>query len=218
MRRIVVLGAALLLGACMKTPPLISPAPELVRAAAAAGPDSFVVHVHSSKGEFDVKVHRDWSPLGSDRVYYLARAHYYDGARFFRAVENFVVQFGINGNPAVNAAWEKTSFPDDTARRSNVRGTVTFAAGSNPGSRTVQLFINYKDNSRLDHLRFAVLGQVVAGMPVVDSLYKGYGDGAPRGKGPDQDRIEKEGNPYLIKDFPLLDYIITARVTDSWRK
>ncbi len=203
------------LGACMKTPPLV--APDLVRASATVGPDSFVVHVRVSKGEFDIKVHRDWAPLGADRIYYLTRAHYYDGVRFFRAVDNFVAQFGINGDPAVNAAWKASAFPDDSVRRSNVRGTVSFATDG-PNTRTVQLFINYKDNARLDPQGFAVFGQVVTGMSVVDSLYKGYGEGAPRGKGPDQDRIEQEGNAYLNKDFPLLDYIITARVTDAWPK
>ena len=203
------------LGACIKTPPLV--APDLVRASATVGPDSFVVRVRASKGEFDIKVHRDWAPRGSDRFYYLTRAHYYDGVRFFRAVDNFVAQFGINGDPAVNAAWKSSAFPDDSVRRSNVRGTVSFATGG-PNTRTVQLFINYKDNARRDARGFAVFGQGVTGMSVVDSLYKGYGEGAPRGKGPDQDRIEKEGNAYLIKDFPLLDFIITARVTEAWPK
>ncbi len=199
--------------ACARTPPLLSPDPRRVEA---VGPDSFTVAFATSRGAFDVKVHRDWSPRGSDRLYYLFKAHYYDGVRFFRTVDHFVTQFGINGNTAVNGAWHDRKIADDPVARSNVRGTLTFATGG-PNTRTTQLFINYRDNSRLDRSGFAVMGQVVIGMPVVDSLYKGYGEGAPRGEGPSQERIGKEGNAYLIRDFPKLDYIITARVDEEWR-
>ena len=194
--------------------PLLSP--DAARLAA-TGPDSFVVHVITSRGPFDLKAHRDWAPRGADRLYYLVRAHYYDGVRFFRAVDNFVAQFGINGDTAVSRAWRARRIDDDTVRRSNVRGTLSYAAGG-PNTRTTQLFISYRDNSRLDATGFAVVAQVVSGMAVVDSLYKGYGEGAPRGKGPEQPRIGAEGNAYLMKDFPLLDFIITARITEEWRR
>jgi peptidyl-prolyl cis-trans isomerase A (cyclophilin A) len=205
--------AALSLAACVRTPPLLPPD---ARRLDAAGPDSFAVAFTTSRGDFDVKIHRDWAPRGSDRLYYLFRAHYYDGVRFYRTVDNFVTQFGLSGDTAVNRTWSDRTFPDDPVARSNVRGTLTFATGG-PDTRTTQLFINYKDNSRLDRMGFAVVGQVVAGMAVVDSLYKGYGEGAPRGEGPSQERIAREGNAYLIRDFPKLDYIITARIEREWR-
>jgi len=210
---LLLLLATFSLAACARTPPLLTPDPRLLDA---AGPDSFVVAFSTSRGAFDVKVHRDWAPRGSDRLYYLFSAHYYDGARFFRTVDNFVTQFGISGDTAVSRAWRGRKFADDTVARSNVRGTLTFATGG-PNTRTTQLFINYKDNDRLDRLGFAVVGQVVAGMSVVDSLYKGYGEGAPRGAGPSQDRIGSEGNAYLIRDFPKLDHIVKARVDHEWR-
>ena len=203
------------LGACARSAPsLISPNAKLL---AAAGPDSFVVHVVTTKGPFDMKVHRDWAPRGADRLYYLVRAHYYDSVRFFRVVDKFVAQFGINGDTAVSRAWRSRRIDDDSVRRSNVHGTLSFASGG-ANTRTTQLFINVADNSRLDARGFAVVAQVVTGMAVVDSLHKGYGEGAPRGKGPDQGRIGSEGNAYLSKDFPLLDFIVTARITGEWRR
>ncbi len=205
--------AALAAGACASPRSLLKPD---VAHLDAAAPDSFTVTLTTSRGDVLLRVHRDWAPHGADRLYYLFSAGFYDGARFFRTVDNFVTQFGMSGDTAVAAAWKNRRIPDDTVRRSNVRGTLSFAAGGK-NTRTTQLFISYKDNSRLDPQGFAVVAQVVDGMSVVDSLYKGYGDGAPRGKGPSQERIAKEGNAYLIKDFPKLDYIVSARVTHEWR-
>jgi peptidyl-prolyl cis-trans isomerase A (cyclophilin A) len=207
-------GAALFIAACATAPPPLI-APDAARVVA-AGPDSFTVHVVTSRGPFDVRVHRDWAPRGADRLYYLARARYYDNVRFFRVVDNFVAQFGLSGDTAVSRTWSSLRIDDDTVRRSNVRGTISYAAGGK-NTRTTQLFISYKDNSRLDTLGFAVVAQVVRGMSTVDSLYKGYGEGAPRGAGPEQPRIRAEGNAYLEKEFPKLDYIMAARITREWR-
>jgi peptidyl-prolyl cis-trans isomerase A (cyclophilin A) len=123
-----------------------------------------------------------------------------------------MAQFGMNGDPRVSAAWERLTIPDDPVKQSNKRGMVTFAAESAPNTRLTQLFINYGDNANLDGLGFAPIGQVVDGMAVVDSLYPGYGEGAPDGSGPSQDRIAAQGNAYLTKEFPKLDYIRTARI------
>ncbi|MBM4194777.1 MAG: peptidylprolyl isomerase [Gemmatimonadetes bacterium] len=185
---------------------------------ASAGPDSFDVRFTTSKGVFDVRVHRDWAPRGSDRVYHLVRARYYDGVRFFRTVKGFVTQFGLNGDTAVTRAWRGLRIDDDTVRKSNVRGTLSFAAGG-ANTRTTQLYISYGDNSRLDRSGFAVFGQVIRGMDaVVDSLYNGYGEGMPRGQGPMQDSINRQGNAYLVRGFPNLDYVITARIVREWKR
>lgn len=202
--------------ACARPFPLVPPDPVRL---AAPGPDSFTVRFETSKGPFDVRVHRDWAPNGADRVYYLVRGRYYDGARFFRVVKGFVAQFGMSADTAVGRAWRGTRLADDTVRKSNVRGTLSFAAGAQPNTRTVQLFINFGDNSRLDATRFAVFGQVIRGMDaVVDSLYNGYGEAVPRGQGPPQDSIARQGNAYLVRAFPKMDYVITARVTEEWRR
>jgi peptidyl-prolyl cis-trans isomerase A (cyclophilin A) len=123
-----------------------------------------------------------------------------------------MVQFGIHADPAVSAVWRNAQIPPDPVKQSNKRGYVTYAMGAKPDTRTTQVFINFRDNSNLDSMGFAPIGQVAEGMEVVDKISTVYGEGAPRGKGPEQGRIQAEGNAYLIKNFPKLDYIKTAAV------
>lgn len=172
-------------------------------------PDQFQVKFDTSKGPFVVEVHRDWAPFGADRFYELVQSHFFDDARFFRVLKGFVVQFGINKDPAVSARWRTMNLTDDPVKESNRRETITFATAG-PNTRTTQMFINLADNARLDQDGFAPFGKVVEGMDVVDSLYGGYGEGPPRGAGPDQDMIESRGNAYLNEQFPRLDYVKTA--------
>jgi len=156
-------------------------------------------------------VHRDWAPLGADRFYNLVKNGFFNNARFFRVISGFMVQFGINADPHVSAVWRDANISDDPVKQSNTRGMITFATRG-PNTRTTQMFINYADNNRLDGMGFAPFGQVVSGMNVVDALYSGYGEGAPRGAGPEQGRLQSEGNAYLIKEFPKLDYIKSATI------
>jgi peptidyl-prolyl cis-trans isomerase A (cyclophilin A) len=151
------------------------------------------------------------APIGARRFYDLVRNGYYDGVRFFRVLPGFVVQFGISGDPAIAAAWRGARIPDDAPRQSNQRGSVTFAM-SGPSTRTVQLFINLTDNSRLDATGFAPFGRVTGGMDVVDRLHSGFGEGPPRGRGPDQSRIQSEGEAYLQREFAPLDRVVRARI------
>lgn len=174
-------------------------------------PESFRVRFDTTAGEFVVESRREWAPRGVDRFYNLARAGFFDGVRFFRVIEGFMAQFGIAGDPKVASAWQSARIEDDPVASSNTRGRVSFATAG-PGTRTTQLFINYGDNSRLDGMGFSPIGEVVAGMDVVDSLHSGYGEGAPRGRGPDQGRIQREGNAYLEREFPDLDWIRSAEV------
>ncbi len=180
----------------------------------ATAPETFRVRFETSKGDFVVEVVRAWAPNGADRFYNLVRNGYYDDVRFFRVISGFMAQFGIHGDPKVNAAWRVRPIPDDPVVESNRRGYVTFAMTSQPNSRTTQLFINYADNTQLDGMGFAPIGRVVEGMEVVDQLYAGYGEGAPNGRGPDQARIVAEGNAYLNANFPNLDYIRRATVIE----
>jgi peptidyl-prolyl cis-trans isomerase A (cyclophilin A) len=180
-------------------------------AIATPAPDSFKVAVETSKGNFTIMARRSWAPLGVDRFYHLVQLGYYDDTRFFRVLQGFMAQFGLNGNPKVNEAWEPLTLEDDPVKQSNKRGTVTFATGG-PNTRTTQLFINYVDNANLDGMGFAPIGEVIDGMAVVDSLYGDYGEGAPNGGGPDQGRIAAQGNAYLTQNFPKLDFIRTARI------
>jgi peptidyl-prolyl cis-trans isomerase A (cyclophilin A) len=174
-------------------------------------PDVFQAKFVTTKGDFVVEVHRDWAPNGADRFFNLVKMGFYDDTRFFRAIDGFMVQFGISGDPAVNARWQNAGIVDDPSKQSNKRGYVTFAQRGMPGTRTTQIFINYKDNANLDPT-FPAFGQVVQGMDVVDAVYKGYGEGAPRGAGPDQGRIQSQGNTYLDANFPQLDGVKQARI------
>jgi peptidyl-prolyl cis-trans isomerase A (cyclophilin A) len=169
-------------------------------------PALFRVQFTTSKGPFTVEVHRDWAPNGADHFYELVKSGFFDQNRFFRIVPNFIVQWGIQGDPAVQAKWRDKNIPDDPVMQSNRRGTITFAKTSEANSRTTQLFINLGNNPALDAMGFAPFGQVVSGLNVVESLYSGYGET------PDQNQIQVQGNAYLQSQFPMLDYIQTARV------
>jgi len=192
-----------------------SPPPDAA-AATAAAPDSFRARFETSAGDFVIAVHRAWAPRGADRFHELVRSGYYDGARFFRVISGFMVQFGLHGDPTVSAEWRERRIPDDPVRRTNVRGMVTFATAG-AGTRTTQVFINYGSNDRLDAMGFAPFGQVIEGMEVVDRLYAGYGEGAPQGRGPNQGRIQMEGNAYLERAFPRLDYVRRATIIEPAR-
>jgi peptidyl-prolyl cis-trans isomerase A (cyclophilin A) len=195
--------------ACARPEPLLRPAPRAERAAA---PDTFSVRFETSRGPFVVQVYRDWAPHGADRFYYLVRNGFYDGVRFFRIIDGFMAQFGINGDPKISAAWREARIQDDPVKQSNRRGFITYAMAG-PNTRTSQVFINFGDNSMLDKQNFSPFGRVSSGMEVVDALYNGYGEGAPRGQGPDQGRVQAEGNAYLAKNFPRLDFVKKATIT-----
>jgi peptidyl-prolyl cis-trans isomerase A (cyclophilin A) len=178
----------------------------------AQAPATYNVKFDTSAGEFVIQVTRDWAPHGADRFFNLVKNGFYDDARFFRAIAGFMVQFGINGDPGVSAVWRNAQIAVDPVKQSNKRGYITYAMGASPSTRTTQVFINYRDNGNLDAMGFAPFGQVVSGMDVVDKINTSYGEGAPRGKGPDQGRVQTEGNAYLIKSFPKLDYINKATI------
>ncbi|PYS37937.1 MAG: peptidylprolyl isomerase [Acidobacteria bacterium] len=178
-------------------------------------PAMYKVDFDTSAGTFVVEVHRDWAPNGADRFYNLVKNGYFDNLRFFRVIPNFMVQFGISGDPALNSVWREARIPRDPVKQSNTRGYITYAmqgGAQGPDTRTAQVFINFGDNSQLDAQGFAPFGRVARGMDIVDKIYSGYGEGAPSGKGPDQGRLQAEGNAYLMKDFPKLDYIKKATI------
>jgi peptidyl-prolyl cis-trans isomerase A (cyclophilin A) len=169
-------------------------------------PATYKARFDTSKGVFVVDVRRDYAPNGADRFYNLVKNGFFDEGRFFRVISGFMVQFGINGDPKVAAQWRDANIADDPVKQSNKRGFLSFATRG-PNTRTTQVFINFGDNARLDGLGFAPFGQVTTGMDVVDQLYSQYGEGAPNGRGPDQGRIQAEGNAYLNKDFANLDFV-----------
>jgi peptidyl-prolyl cis-trans isomerase A (cyclophilin A) len=174
-------------------------------------PDSYRAKFETSKGVFVIEVTREWAPIGADRFYNLVKNGFYDDVRFFRVLDGFVVQWGMHGDPAIGKVWQAARIQDEVVKQSNATGTVTFAKGG-ANSRTTQVFINLADNARLDGMGFPAFGKIVEGMDVVESLYGGYGEGAPRGRGPNQGQIAQFGNEYLKASFPELDYIVKATI------
>ncbi len=197
--------AALLLGAAK------GPDPRLLDPASLSGqaPAEYTVKLKTTAGVLLVDIARAWAPHGADRFYNLVEAGYYDDAAFFRVIANFVAQVGLVGDPAVNAVWMDATIPDDPPVQSNLEGTVVFAT-SGPDTRTTQIFINLKDNVRLDDMGFAPFGRL-RDVKVAQKLWVGYGEGAPQGKGPDQVKLRTEGEAYLA-EFPKLDRIVKATV------
>lgn len=184
------------------------PAPAKVERA----PDVFEVLLDTSKGPVSIEVQRGWAPIGADHFYNLVKTGYYDGNRFFRVVRNFMVQFGISGDPRLNRLWGGMNIPDDPVKQSNRKGVATFAT-TGPNGRSTQLFINLVDNKALDKQGFAPIGKVTAGMDTVERFYNSYGEMPSRGgHGPDPTKIELQGDEYLENNFARLDYIRKATV------
>lgn len=204
---LVALGAAGCGGGSSKSsgPPsaLLHPA-----ALTAKAPAQFDAVFHTSAGDFTVRVHRSWAPHGADRFYDLVRNGFYDGAKIFRVVPGFVVQFGISPFPSVSNAWRTATIPDDTITVHNQRGAVAFAAAG-PGTRTTQVFIDLGNNTNLDVDEFAPFAAVTSGMGVVDKLYAGYGDKPT----PEQGKMMEQGNAYLERAWPKLNTIESTTVS-----
>ena len=207
-RRLILTFALALIAApaLAQTPNLANPSALIEQA-----PASYKVKFDTSKGVVVIQVTRAWAPNGADRFYNLVKNGFYDNVRFFRVIPNFMVQFGINGDPKLSARWRQAQIPDDPVTQSNTRGMITFATAG-PNTRTTQVFINFADNANLDAMGFAPFGKVVSGMNVVDAINPEYGEGAPRGHGPDQSRLQTEGNAYLAQSFARMDYIKKATI------
>lgn len=168
--------------------------------------DNFRVRFETTAGPFVMEVRPEWAPRGATQFRELVEANFYEGCRFFRVVPNFVVQFGINGNPVTHGGWAQP-IADDEVKHSNTKGTVTFAT-SGANTRTTQLFINLGDNASLDSQGFSPFGEIVEGMENVEKINAEYGED------PNQGQIESEGNAYLEREFPRLDYIKSTEILE----
>lgn len=210
--------AAGVLAGCATHSPLLAPT---LRDLAWVAPDSFLVSFETSRGNFTMAAHREWSPLGVDRLHFLVAHGYYDGARFFRVVPGFVVQWGIAADPARSAVWGDRRLPDEPVRRSNTRGRVSYAR-SGPNTRSAQLYINIADNPRLDTTStfgFPPIGEITSGLTVVDSMFAEYScRRGSQGTCPSQDSLEAKGSAYIDRVYPKLDLIRKARIVREWKK
>ena len=170
-------------------------------------PDNFRARFQTSKGDFVIEIDRGSAPHGVDRFYNLVQIGFFNEQRFFRVVPEFIVQFGMHGDPQVTEKWMNATIADDPVKGSNDRGTLTYAKpGRGTDNRTTQLFINLKHNAFLDDQKFSPFGKIVEGIEVVDAITAEYGEK------PNQQQIGKKGNQYLDKLFPNLDYIKTISI------
>jgi len=177
-------------------------------------PATFRAHFETSGGEVVLELHRDWAPVGVDRFYNLAKNGFFDDSRMYRVMDGFMAQFGIHADPYVTQAWKKQFIVDDPVVATNSRGRVTFAKGG-LHTRTTEIFINYRDNPALDEDGFSPIGEVIAGMDVVDAFYAEYGDGPPRGSGPYAAMAEARGNQYLDAEFGELTKIVRVTLEEG---
>lgn len=202
MKYLCILTAALLLICCSKS----TFDPQWTKT---TSPETFTARFETSKGNFDIEVTRKWSPQAADRLHQLLTHHFYDNMLFYRVVPDFVVQFG-NTDTTVYKKWEKFKVSDEPVLKSNLKGYVSFARAGKD-TRGNDLFINLKDNARLDTVHyegvtgFPVLGRVTNGMAAVEALYSGYGN-----KTMDvYDSLSPNRKKYLAL-FPKLDSIKKA--------
>ena len=209
-----------LIAACGGTDDVPAPEPAVqevhpaLRAPALAfeeAPEQFRVRFETTKGTFIVAVTRSWAPRGADRFYNLVEVGYLKDIAFYRVLEEYIAQFGTHGDPEINRLWADARIGDDPVQESNLRGRIAFAQEA-PHSRTTQMFINLKDNPDLDSSGLAPFGEVVDGMTIVDSLNAEYGELHPKGDGPRPNLLQNLGNRYLKRDFPALDYALTASI------
>lgn len=177
-------------------------------------PARYTVQLETSRGDIHIDVQRAWAPHGADRFYNLIRFGYYDDGRFFRVVSGRWAQFGISGDPAIARVWRAELLEDDERRQSNVRAAVAFAWAV-PNGRSTQVFINLRDSSAtLDEQGFAPFGVVTQGMEIADALYAGYGEESGGGiRGGRQDPLYEFGLPYLLRQYPRLDFIRRALIS-----
>jgi peptidyl-prolyl cis-trans isomerase A (cyclophilin A) len=182
----------------------------------ARAPAIFRAQFKTTQGDFTIEVYREWSPLGADRLYQLLMTRFYDNNALFRVQKGYVVQFGICDDKEVNTFWDRHIIPDEPVLMKNLEGTLSYARdGIN--SRTVQLFINLKDNPKLDTVNynglrgFPPLAKIISGYEVVAKLYGGYGFEPAKF----QDSIMVRGNSYLKQYYPALDYIREARLAED---
>jgi peptidyl-prolyl cis-trans isomerase A (cyclophilin A) len=173
-------------------------------------PASYTVKFATTKGDMLIDVTRAWAPNGADRFYNLVQAGFYDDVAVFRVIGGFMAQLGISNDPKVSNVWRTAKIQDDPVKESNKPGYLTFAMAG-PNTRTTQIFFNFVDNSRLDGMGFAPFGKL-RDLDVLNKLYAGYGEGAPRGRGPHQGLLQSKGGPYLKDKFPMLDYVTKATI------
>jgi len=203
------LTAVILIAGCATSNPLWKPS---FATMARPAPDSFDVAMVTSNGTIDFRFYRSWSPLGVDRAFYLFKNNFYAGARYYRVIDDFVAQFGGSGDAKLDSLWRAIPINDEPVLAPNRKGTIAFARGG-ARSRSMTMYVNLKDNFRLDSLDsgqvvgYPPIGRVINGWDVVEDLYSGYGAAPMR---------TNLSAATLSKDFPQLDSIASTTITRMW--
>ncbi len=181
-------------------------------------PDTFEARFETTAGDFVVACTRSWAPHAADRFYNLLKIGFYDDVAIYRVHPEFVVQWGLSGDPAVSAAWQKAELPPDKVTQKNTEGTLTFAQIGDPTTkgmtattRATQVFINYQDNDHLDQA-FAPVCKVTEGFEVTKTF---GGDKLHKFLAKQQGRIMEKGNAFLRQNYPELDYVKKAYVVQT---
>ena len=176
-------------------------------------PEYFKARFETTQGSFDIEAKREWSPEGVDRLYQLIDRGFYTDIAIFRVIPKFVVQFGIHDNSELNNIWKKYKINDEPVLQKNDSLTISFARGGKK-TRTTQIFINMKENHRLDNLSsggvkgYPVIAKITSGMENVHKFYADYGPKPAK----EQGQIYSKGNIYLKEKYPKLDYITKAYI------
>lgn len=169
-------------------------------------PETYTIRFETTKGRFDVRIYRAWSPLAADRLYQMVKHDYFDYAIFYRVTADFVAQFG-SSNRVLKEQWMSHIVLDEPVMQPNLRGRLSFARAGKD-NRGSDLFINLADNPTLDTTEYLgvrgypPLGEVIHGMDVVDKLYDIYGEDLME----EMDRMYADRNGF-INMYPGLDYI-----------
>tara|TARA_R110002073_G_scaffold331253_2_gene515922 strand:- start:5409 stop:6032 length:624 start_codon:yes stop_codon:yes gene_type:complete len=175
-------------------------------------PETFKARFETTQGNFEIIAKREWSPQGVDRLYQLIKYQFYNELAIYRVVPNFVAQFGIHNDSVVNKSWRKHPLDDEPVLQKNDSMTIAFARAGKK-TRTAQLYINLKDNHRLDKISgrgvtgFPVVAKVTSGMENILKFYDKYTKLGRR-----QDSIHRYGNKFLKKNYPEVDYIKKAYI------
>ena len=178
-------------------------------------PATFRVLVETTQGDFTIEVTREWSPNGADRFYNMVQSGYFKDIAIFRAIDNFMFQFGIHGDPKIGGPWADSTIQDDPTLPGvgNLEGYITFAKTGQPNSRSVQFFINLRNNSALDEMGFTPFGRIVEGAEVAGKINTEY-DENPRNENV-QGLFKEKGNAYIRKRFPNLDFIESISMVEN---
>lgn len=176
-------------------------------------PPEVRVTCETTKGNFSIRMVREWAPSAHDRFLELANARFFDGQLIYRMLPGFLVQFGVAADAEVQRKWQERTIPDDEQKNIPFsQGTVSFA-GNGKHSRSTHIFISLDPHGRslgkADHER--PFGRIddPQQQQMIASFYHGYGDITEL-----QGSLMRRGNG-AASDYPLLDRIKSCRVEPS---